>query len=823
MKQVTARNTHAQTHGEGNPQPQRKRGLWIALTIALVMVLLFEAGFFNLGHWRTKNLPAAQTWNPVIGSGLESLGNNEYKITDPEFATITVSVRQAESTVPMLDNTESRNAQEGKRDVTDSPVRVESVRVWATPNGRNNDNNQVNHYSRAAVMLHVTGGWTVSGDNWVDSRNSDGAWPDPKNYLDYTTNPASQYLLIGKKLQYYDSTEIQLRYFGDEGDIILFDRIEANPTIPFSLNGWRILLELAMAAFFVVFRPRAKIYAHRVRLWTWRRVSWLPECTSVDDDATAIGRPIGQALSVAMYVAAWGLLLTVIARQASPTQVYFNTSFHHWIDFQQYQRLADAIIHGHPWLDLPVDPSLSTMANPYDYFARVHLANGADASLPSAISTTNTGAAPHEFFWDHAYYNGHYYCYFGVVPCLLAYVPFQLLTGHALPNWVAIGLFSSLAVLFSTLLIRRLANDYFPRVSLGIVWLSTLGFNIGTNLFVYSYRAEFYGVPITCALALVFAGLWFWQISKYHAGDARSKHGQSAFAGGGVNPWLVAVGSVCMALLLGARPQFLVAWLLAFPIFWSQITKYRTLFSRQGLAATAAALIPFAAVSIPLLWYNYIRFGSWLNFGQNYNLTGYDLTSRHGSLYILPNQLFNQLFQPVGTTGAFPFVTTADVTLAGPNEPSIGGYFAIYPVALFALLFILARHQLRDHGVWVFSCVTTACAFVVVLFDCYKGGTTMRYLGDFGYLLMLTMVMVVFAYDSAIRQHPSSVPKSEPDGIVLSSLGFRTLQTVLLTLVFVTFIINLFGLFAVGLNSDWYSTHSGLYTTVRSWFIGLTA
>ena len=34
--------------------------------------------------------------------------------------------------------------------------------------------------------------------------------------------------------------------------------------------------------------------------------------------------------------------------------------------------------------------------------------------------------------WDHAYYNGHYYMYFGVVPVLLLFLPFRLLTGQAL-------------------------------------------------------------------------------------------------------------------------------------------------------------------------------------------------------------------------------------------------------------------------------------------------------------------------------------------------------------------------------------------------------
>ena len=54
-------------------------------------------------------------------------------------------------------------------------------------------------------------------------------------------------------------------------------------------------------------------------------------------------------------------------------------------------------------------------------------------------------------------------------------------------------------------------------------------------------------------------------------------------------------------------------------------------------------------------------------------------------------------------------------------------------------------------------------------------------------------------------------------------LGFRTLQTMLVTLVFLTLLINLFGLFNENRLDAWHGTFSGTYTTVRSWFIGLTA
>nr|MBN2922719.1 glycosyltransferase [Bifidobacterium sp.] len=497
--------TASATHSGGN-----RRSLWVSMAIAFVAVMILEVGFFNLGHWRTSRLQAATVGDAIIGEGLKSLGHHEYEITDPETATITVPV--------------------GARD-SGAPVRIGSVRVQATPGNTNEVPNQRNHYSRAAIQLNTTGGQTISGNTWVDSRDSDGVWEDRLNILDYTTNPASQYLIFGKKLQYYDSHEIRVRYLGDKGDFVLFDSIHANPVIPFEINPWRLLVELAFAAFFVLFRPRSGIYRMRV------------------DE-----RRVRQNLAIAGYVVAWSAIIVAIARFAMPKPSGLNTGFMHWVDYEQYQRLADALIHGHTWLDLKVDPALTTMANPYDYFARRSIA--ADGT--------------HTFYWDHAYYNGHYYCYFGVVPALLTFVPFQLVTGHWMPTWAAMGVFTTLAVVFGTLLVRRLARDYFPKASLGVVWLVIIGFNVATNLFVYVYSPNFYGMPINCSIAVTLVGLWFWQVSKRPDGT--------------VNPWLIAAGSLCMALNFGSRPQFMAAWLLAFPLFWPQITKLRTLFSRKGLA-----------------------------------------------------------------------------------------------------------------------------------------------------------------------------------------------------------------------------------------------
>ena len=71
----------------------------------------------------------------------------------------------------------------------------------------------------------------------------------------------------------------------------------------------------------------------------------------------------------------------------------------------QYGALAHSLLNGR--LDLEKDPpaAMAELENPYDTAAR-------QAAAPDAL-------------WDVAYYNGRYYVYFGIVPCLLFQLPFE--------------------------------------------------------------------------------------------------------------------------------------------------------------------------------------------------------------------------------------------------------------------------------------------------------------------------------------------------------------------------------------------------------------
>ena len=72
--------------------------------------------------------------------------------------------------------------------------------------------------------------------------------------------------------------------------------------------------------------------------------------------------------------------------------------------YQQYGALAHSLLNGRLDLEEDPPPELAAMENPYDATAR------------DALNIQGGR-------WDHAYYNGRYYVYFGIVPCLCSSFP----------------------------------------------------------------------------------------------------------------------------------------------------------------------------------------------------------------------------------------------------------------------------------------------------------------------------------------------------------------------------------------------------------------
>ena len=113
------------------------------------------------------------------------------------------------------------------------------------------------------------------------------------------------------------------------------------------------------------------------------------------------------------------ILICVLPMSLSP---YWNGSLSFASDKQQYGRLADALLEGHLYIDNgDIDPALEAMENPYDTEARNKLGV--------------------KYHWDEVYYHHHYYTYFGIVPTVILFIPYKLLTGNMLLSHQATQIF----------------------------------------------------------------------------------------------------------------------------------------------------------------------------------------------------------------------------------------------------------------------------------------------------------------------------------------------------------------------------------------------
>ena len=424
---------------------------------------------------------------------------------------------------------------------------------------------------------------------------------------------------------------------------------------------------------------------------------------------------------------------------------------------QQYAELAKAMAHGQLYLEEEPPQWLQDSNDPYDKGARDEMQK-------------ETGEP---YLFDVAYYNGHYYVYFGVVPVILFYLPFYLLTGANFPTAIGVLIAVVAFVLGCSALLDRFARYHFKRVSLGLYLLLQIPLVMCCGVLYLLKFPTFYSLPIALGLAFSVWGLYFWMKGRASAGPEK---------------WYLA-GSLCMALVAGCRPQLLVLSLVAFPLFWRAYITKRRLLTPRGAREFACLIAPYLVVAAGLMAYNHARFGSFTDFGANYNLTVNDMTKRGWNIGRLAPALFAYFLQPPSATGVFPYLQPApfDTTYMGQTikEVTFGGIFACLPV-LWVLPFAKRVLQLRMSqrstrtiaGVIV---VLLLGGVIVALADAEMAGILQRYFADFSFMFLAAVVLLVFIVNENLQ--PGSTVQNLLMKVLLVLVAVSVLYSALLCFV----------------------------------------
>lgn len=738
---------------------------WKTLLLAsAIVVLLLEVFVFNLPHWNSLTKPQPEETQQTLGDGLDRLDDGTVRIED---------------------------SSEAYFEVTADGQPVEYVRMVPSSLIRYQHTVSNDTATRIDVLPSDSTEW-VTGH--VDSFCYQ---IDQSTYLKNRTG--------------YSGPVSKIRVWFQEarGSRIPVSSVIVNARVPFHIDFVRVILLLAFAAIAIAFRPRSKL--HRIVLDTastkQRLAFWL-----------AIGVPCTAALT-------WA----VIGNGLAQTPSVFHHSNAYVYDFNQFQQTADAILHGHAWLDLTVSPQLADSSNPYD------------AGVREAL--LSQGAYP--VYWDHVLYNGHYYSYFGVIPVILLFLPFQAITsiwtdgGLSLSTITAGSFMLCLAVVFGALCAVRFVQRHFPDASVSAVFFAFVLLFSGSTIMAPICRVDFYTIPFCAGLCMASIGLYLWQSALRVVDPSRPAKRNGAPR---TRVWTVADkegdatlvrvskarlfwGSFFMICLLGCRPPLVALCVLLIPMVVtickqtnrraaamasaadSPATHRTPAGLRDILGYVLACAIPVAVVLAGLGFWNYVRFGSPLDFGNDYQLTVVDLNNYHEPLDVFVEIVFYYLFLPLKFTNEFPFITSPQTALSSWQcyEPIIGGMFAMTPLLVLLVAFPFLKRRLKEHDGWLTCWLCLGTGLLMLAFISYKGGLLWRYKIDFAlYMVVIALFVLLLLLGWARRNEGRGAATAVMWVVLIATLvaGLLCFQSV----------------FVRNVSYPIVSDQPGIFHYVRSWF-----
>lgn len=370
------------------------------------------------------------------------------------------------------------------------------------------------------------------------------------------------------------------------------------------------------------------------------------------------------------------------------------------------------------------------MENPYDCYARA--------------------AAGFDFRFDFAYYDGAYYVYHGILPCLLFYLPVYHLTGLDMPNSIPVFVCCLLFGIGLVCLMRQVIIRYFPKTPFALLVLITLTGLFGCQLPFFITQPISYHLTVICAAMLIVWGLYFW-LSSLKMGERSDSF------------YRIFVGSFCMALVAAVRPTLLIYSLLAFPLFgriW--FTKQEDYEKKDKIRMMASFAIPYVIVAIPVMYYNDIRFDSVFDFGVNYNLTNMDVSKIPFSLEKIVAAVYGYLIKLPEVRYRFPYFQQSNGWLENSRHvlfigDGLFGSIFFFNSFLLAIIVIFAkRKEFCQKRLFAFSVMFFGLAVLLMILDVEMTGCVFyRYQADFMFALFITAWMGILWLQEAYAGKPS--------------------------------------------------------------------
>jgi hypothetical protein len=381
--------------------------------------------------------------------------------------------------------------------------------------------------------------------------------------------------------------------------------------------------------------------------------------------------------------------------------------------------MTDALLKKQVHLDIKVPQALLEAEKPYDNEYREQHGILLNYGQPELDALENVPLG------DMSFYKGKYYSYYGMLPVIILFAPYKLLTGNYLPTSIGAFLFASMATILLMLLWKQISQNHLKKIPYFFFLICGATLYASSIIPICLTMKFFHNIPQYLALTFVILGV----IMLLHAKEKLSAK-------------LLVISSLSFALAVACRPSSLF-WSILIPIMlWD---KKKDLINASKILAI---IIPFATVGSILAWYNYARFDSPFTFGQSYilmttNMITYNEISIIGKIYIFIKTFLFMLFNPPILDFTFPFVTAKEsyVQLATTNYFNI--FFNIVGIFCFPIMWFLF-HIRKVNILRNFIIAGIFISLLNITLFVFKGGSVWRYTMDFSWVMAIGTLICAF-------------------------------------------------------------------------------
>lgn len=487
----------------------------------------------------------------------------------------------------------------------------------------------------------------------------------------------------------------------------VLDRVVLNEKIPFEFNVVRFITVLGILLFVYALK-NAKIF---------------------QEDYSK--KSLKQEYILLGIVAVFFLLLSVINTYSSEEPSENENTFFNFSTTQgMYNKdFVDSLKEGKFCLNFEPSEKFLNLEDPYDMQERGELEREVD------------------YKWDTAYYNGKFYVYFGILPALLLFLPYNLLTGKYLKISIVTYGFSILIFILLKEILLKILSRYFEKIKFKNVVYYLIILLSGTLIFYANGMSRFYEVVIISGLYFVLQGINFILNALE---NEKNRHLNIFF------------GCLFMALSVACRPTDLLASLLILPYLIKLFIDYIKQIKNNKTKLTKlvfAVAIPYITVGCALMWYNYVRFDNVFDFGSKYQLTINNMVELESRVASIPAGILCNLFSIPNFIPDFPFITHSnDIAIFYGYyyiENMIGGALAMAPICLAIFFIAKFNKKIKNKELKVIVNSLTIIGIFLAIISTAMAGSNQRYLIDYIWMLILAGILIFSGLYEVLKSEES--------------------------------------------------------------------